>query len=818
MLITPSRLFLIGTLALAGCHTFLDIDARRCGNKVHEPSANEDCDGPIGQYACGAPGTVNACRLLCAEDGRCPEGWACGVDGVCRAPSGRIETAHIASIEGAVMELADLDGDGLTDLLVQDRTTLRYAYGEAGGTFSTPQTLTVPSTNIPAAVGDVDGDGIDDVTLLFVEGLQIFRGTPNRLLVPVSAVDTADVTPPQRMISVHARAPFEVADLLTVTETPRGSVLGILEGTLDTSALDTTGSLATRVAVADFDTSEAPTEDEIALGFVGAPHIDVARIRCAETCALEIAHTLPLPDDGVVNERGTHAGDIDGDGLTDLLAAITMAGGAAIAVAYGTPDGFEPFAVDLRFAEVAGCVDCMGVQAGLRALSNVAHINSPRASIASGFAIYDVPEEGPLELLYFPRRPLGGIGFADLNGDGIQDAYGNLAGALVYLLANPQRQMTHHDTPISNFTHVVPGDYDGDGRLDLAIASATGEVRVVFSEFNGPQKSVLVTQLQDPVVSMQRARLLTPQHRQLDGADELIVYTASRRYIFQGSAERRPWAPVRLGEFPRELAVGNFGDGLPGVFIGLTARLAQPEQVFFGEDLPTESLRPVTVNNCGEGLRSTLAISRTIDYGGERNAVLTVEVTIPTQDAVTQERRVRILALQGEIGRCVFNSSVSEVGRPDSVALGDLDGDGTDDLVLGTGRDAIPMVGLVGVPRLVYWRGDEGRYAETFEVLDRATPQPAITALRLADNQQRRVVGIADDVVAALRVEDGVLTHEPLARAPAGALQMRAGDIDGDGVEDLLIKTASSVIVMRQTACSALETTIPGSCTRPPIE
>lgn len=811
----------LAVLLLAGCHAFLDIDARRCGNRVHEPSANEDCDRPIGKYGCGAPGTANACRLLCAEvDGSCPDGWACGVDGVCRVASGRLEAAHIAPIEGDVMEISDLDGDGLSDLVVQDRTTLRYAYGDIDGVFGTERTLSVPSTNIPIAVGDTNGDAYADVAQLFVDGLQIFQGSADRVLIPVSAVDAPAPEPPERMYPIMTRAPFSVVNLLTTRTVGGGTVFGVFDGTLDASALMSDGILATWVAIADLDGADARSEDEIVLGFLGAPHVDVVRVRCdprvqdtPSTCALEVVQTLPLPEGTRVGANGTHLGDLDADGQLDLLVGTAEANVPAIAVAYGSADGFGPLELDPRLAAAAGCAGCEGVQVGLRQLTAVAHINSPRASLATGFQISDLTDDGALVQLYFPRRPLGRIQFADLNGDGIQDAYGNLAGALVYLLANADRQFTHHDTQITGYQHVAPGDFDGDGRLDLAVALASGEIRVVFSEFDGPQESVLVARLEPPIVSLQRARLLTPQHRQLDGADELIVYTGDRRYVFQGSAERRPWAPVRLPEFPRELAIGNFGAGAPGIYVSFSFRLAQQNQVLFGEDLSLETFQPITVNNCGQASSATEVINRTLDYGGEKNAVLTIEVQDPSQ--AVQVRRARILVVQGGIGRCVFNVTLTDTGRPHAVAFADLDQDGTRDMVLSTGAEAQANLQL-GPPGLVLWRGDGERFDEAYVNLPHPFEQPAIAALRLGDAPQPTIIGVEAGNLVAVTLEDGALVTRPIARAPVGARHMRAGDVDGDGVEDLIVKTQSSVFVYRQLPCTASETVAEG-CTRPPI-
>ncbi len=56
-----------------------------CGNQIIE--AGEDCDGAaVESLACNA-----ACRVECGADSKCPAGWGCGTDGLCRQPSGVLE-------------------------------------------------------------------------------------------------------------------------------------------------------------------------------------------------------------------------------------------------------------------------------------------------------------------------------------------------------------------------------------------------------------------------------------------------------------------------------------------------------------------------------------------------------------------------------------------------------------------------------------------------------------------------------------------------------------------------------------------------------
>src|SRR5579864_1993152 len=108
----------LGVIAtLASCATLDPLPGGTCGNGVIDPK--EDCDThDIGSFKCGAPGTAAACRITCTAASACPDGWGCGVDGVCRQPSGVFPAASGPLSEGiAGIHVGDFDGDGRQDIL-----------------------------------------------------------------------------------------------------------------------------------------------------------------------------------------------------------------------------------------------------------------------------------------------------------------------------------------------------------------------------------------------------------------------------------------------------------------------------------------------------------------------------------------------------------------------------------------------------------------------------------------------------------------------------------------------------------------------------
>ena len=103
-----------------------------CGNGVHEPEAGEDCDGDSA--------TCAECRLLCSSDAPCPDGYACGVGGVCSQPSGAFAyPATIVDYAPQSFAVIDIDGDSIGDVLgiADDHADLRFgsAIADLGRSF-----------------------------------------------------------------------------------------------------------------------------------------------------------------------------------------------------------------------------------------------------------------------------------------------------------------------------------------------------------------------------------------------------------------------------------------------------------------------------------------------------------------------------------------------------------------------------------------------------------------------------------------------------------------------------------------------------------
>lgn len=167
---TNSRTIAFASAVIVGaaCGTLPLHTVGECGNGVVEP-ATEACDG---QSGCLEPGTTDECRWSCSSDPTvCPEGSACGIDGVCRSPGDEFEREdNVGEAPVVWVQARDLDSDGRDDVIaleadararegtlvvrcMDDERRVRSSWSWS------------PARSIPT-FGDVTGDGLEDIVLI----------------------------------------------------------------------------------------------------------------------------------------------------------------------------------------------------------------------------------------------------------------------------------------------------------------------------------------------------------------------------------------------------------------------------------------------------------------------------------------------------------------------------------------------------------------------------------------------------------------------------------------------------------------------------
>ncbi len=156
---------------LVNCAALEPLPRDTCGNGVID--ANEDCDSfPSDQ--CGTPLDGAAqCHLRCdvtvrdaaGQDRklRCPDGWGCGVENFCRAPSGEFEEFGKPFSAGVTRIIAgDFDGDKRGDLLGTNGTISRGRI-HYGATTGDPQIVSLPGVLASPIVYNFNGDAFSDI-------------------------------------------------------------------------------------------------------------------------------------------------------------------------------------------------------------------------------------------------------------------------------------------------------------------------------------------------------------------------------------------------------------------------------------------------------------------------------------------------------------------------------------------------------------------------------------------------------------------------------------------------------------------------------
>ncbi len=361
-----SPFVVFSALALGACLELPPMAAGVCGNGVVD--AGEDCDGFVA-YAgarCEAPGRTAACRFACGP-GDCPPGWGCGVDGVCRAPSGafRAGGGHIDGLSEGVAT-GDFDGDGRDELVVRGtedalgRSSVELLYLDAEGSLSS--NLPIVSLAAGPVVASLTRDGTDDLAFVDVGGMAVLRGVrglrglsaqpyPTRLFAGaqrVRLVSSGDgASRADRLVAFVETEPGHVA-VRWLDEDDAAPPVAELEGGLDGLAA---GPFRLPARGVEAGPGGAPCST-LLIGFRGRRELRlVTPCRALGGAPAPAPRALRLPAGAALGAR-VLVGELDGDGRADLL--IAGAAGESYA-AYGAADGtFRPAPGGEGEADLAG--------------------------------------------------------------------------------------------------------------------------------------------------------------------------------------------------------------------------------------------------------------------------------------------------------------------------------------------------------------------------------------------------------------------------------------------------------------------------------
>jgi hypothetical protein len=370
------------------------------------------------------------------------------------------DSSYVVDVYPTSLVLADLSGDGRPDLGLVAGTgrVVSYLAALGGGGFAGAAGRSNSAVNVDRPrLGDVDGDGDPDIV---VNGYVYLTGPAGR---PIQA--------PGGILGAGSTAEVALTQLggdddLDVVFTSSGGVSqahgnGDGDGTFAPAVVATTPAAPSDLAVGDLD--EDGHDDVVAsLPSTG----QVAVLRSDGAGALEAPVTVtagPAPGSLVV-------ADLDGDGHLDVVVANETNLADSLTVLLGDGDGgFGPpttVALDTTpFVVAAGDLDGDGV-VDLVVAGEPGTTTEVRYLLGDGDGGFAAHGGQTVD------APVKRLELADLNGDGTLDV----------VVATARFLLNRGDATFAGVLGTVPsgeyagspavGDLDGDGRLDLVAASS----------------------------------------------------------------------------------------------------------------------------------------------------------------------------------------------------------------------------------------------------------------------------------------------------------------------------------------------------------
>ena len=827
-------LVVLACAAGAACQDLPDVDRDVCGNGVIE--IGEDCeadalddDGNV-VAQCGAADGANACFYECTDELDCPEGYSCGADDRCRQASGKFTAGAAITLALDDIAIGDVDGDGFDDVVAGSGTSLQVNFGSEqadlaatlDGLVSTPETALV--------LGDLDESGTDDVLLATTPGVETFHGAPDRTIDPFS-YPIVDFEPGAGLLLGAATDvdPEVMADDVVFAWADR--IGFVLAGNNVTRMLpDPTGPVpgnaaalaaplpVARLAESQLDAAPPATQDptvEVALGYLGTQEIFLYSLS-SDPLAIEDTGVV-LDAGGLLNAgSGMFFGWFDGDHCVDLLVH-AGAGVGRYVVFRGTP------ILDTCTGVLRAPVDLHVLATDTR-LFGVADLDGDGITdLVTSEGLYRVDGTGPwtLTMVASAGIPYEGAQVVDLNGDGAPDVVAfRESQPDAEVLINAGFAFNRFVIPTSDpVLRLAAGDFDGDLTSDVAIVEldSSGDepvytVSVSFGQFHGPPGERVTMDRFDGLAGVVSANVVSSSGG-IDAVDDLIVLeqveTAMEATVLFGSGARAMTSPLTLiaddsVERPVSLVLGEL-DGAPGLDLfavghKTTAFLfsgdgaggfADAGQAPWPGDFAVNDALWASGDLDGDGVGEIAAAERnTREIGPSKIILFTPDL--------------------GALGAQIL-AEPGQFAGAHALQLADIDGDGDLDLLVAfdtlADEEGSLQIGWndgSGIGELERLPDGDGCIDAVPISLD-GDGQPELVALcRFGEIGAGGIKRYQLRRFDAVEPETLIAASESLGESSGGrSTRLLTGDIDGDGLDDLIISTtgfeAADVRVFLQT-------------------
>jgi hypothetical protein len=678
--------------------------------------------------------------------------------------------------------LGDLDGDGLADLVTADNGSgsVSVLRGRPGGDFQPKVDYGAGAQPNALALGDLDGDGALDVAVVDQNcmsgscgsgSVSILLGHGDGTLA--NAVSYPTNTNPQSLaigdFDGDGHLDLAVVNAVTIITQGPGTVsilLGNGNGTFQPGVEFPAGRGPGAIVAADLD---------------GDGHLDLAITNYIPVNVLSVVVVLrgngngtfqsPVPLRTANGPVQIVAADLDGDGDLDLATADLGANAVSILRNHGNGTfqphaeyaaGFGPKAIAAADLDHDGRLDLV-----LTAFT----------AITGGGAVEVLPGNGDGTFQPFREYVTGPIGPAivaqDIDGDGQQDlVVPDLSQHATVLLgkgngtlAGPASYATGSG-PVS----IAAADFDLDQRTDLAVAN---QLDGTFSVFGGNGDGTFQPRADHPSGATPTAILATRLNH--DGKIDLAIAnglpnTASI-LLGKGDGTFRPRRAFDTAADPESVVAGDFdADGKQDLVFA--ARAVNSISILRG--IGDGTFLPRTDFGAGPGPVSIASADFNLDG----------RLDVAVADADTPSfgpGRISILLGHGDGtfgGPLAFNAGI----EADALATGDFDGDGRPDVAVATNLDVFGSVAILlgngnGTlqPQVVYSAG-------------RVTVSVAVGDFNGDGKQDLALVNQGSNTVTILKGRgDGTFELQANYATGAGPSSLAIGDFDGDGRLDMAV-------------------------------